>query len=91
MRSLSTKFGTDAGIIWRELGQNGPLNEDQLIKKTKLKKSDLFAGLGWLAREDKILKEGNECYQLGFTNLTSEIGINAILFSFGRISSLTCE
>jgi hypothetical protein len=96
VRSLLTRFGTDAGKIWKELGENGPQNEEELIKKTKLKKSDFFAGLGWLAREDKISKEGNDSYQLGVTNLTSEIGVNAgrvwkILDIWGEVNISTIK
>lgn len=96
MRSLSTRFGIDAGKIWKALGENGPLNEEKLIKNTQLKKSDFFAGLGWLAREDKIFKVGENCYKLGDTNLTSDIGVNAgrvwkILDIWGEVNISTIK
>jgi len=70
------KFGLTAGKIWKALEKYGPLKEDELVKKIKINRSDFYAGLGWLARENKINKIGTK-YQLGYTNLTDKIGINA--------------
>ncbi len=67
------KFGLNAGKIWKALEKYGPLNETDLVKKIKLNKNDFYAGIGWLARENKICKVGAK-YQLGETNLTNDIG-----------------
>jgi len=44
------------------------------LKITKLNEKELYAGLGWLAREDKIFKDNTESYKLDKTNLTNNIG-----------------
>jgi len=76
MRNSIDNFGKTAGKIWKILERYGPLNEDELILKTKINKNDFYAGIGWLARENKICKIGTR-YQLGETNLTEFIGENA--------------
>ncbi|MFX0125646.1 MAG: winged helix-turn-helix domain-containing protein [Candidatus Hodarchaeota archaeon] len=76
MKGNIDNFGKNAGKIWRALEKYGPLNETDLIKKIRLNKNDFYAGLGWLARENKICKFGVK-YQLGDTNLTTDIGSNA--------------
>jgi len=82
MGEINNSYGQVAGRIWETINFSGPLDETNIIKKTNLKKNDFYAGIGWLARENKILKNGNK-YQLGDTNLTDKIGINA-----GRIWDL---
>jgi len=69
-------FGRTAGKIWRALDKYGPLNEDDLAKKIRLNKNDFYAGIGWLARENKISKKGRT-YELSETNLTEKIGCDA--------------
>jgi len=76
MEDKSQKFGVNAGKIWVALNTLGPLDQPSLIKKTKLSNNDFYAAIGWLARENKIYKEGNY-YRLGETNLTNKIGENA--------------
>jgi len=76
MKNNIEKFGQTAGKIWQILDKYGPLNEKELVKKIPLNKNDFYVGLGWLARENKICKVGTK-YQLGNTNLTNQIGINA--------------
>jgi len=76
MKNNIDNFGRNAGKIWKTLEKYGPLNRDNLIKKNKLNQSDFYAGVGWLARENKINKIGTK-YQLGETNLTNDIGTNA--------------
>lgn len=53
------KFGTNAGKIWTVLDEAGRQNVKDLKKATKLTDKDLFAALGWLAREGKINVEEN--------------------------------
>ena len=47
-------FGCKAGIVWNALSERGPQNISQLKRATKLLDSELYAALGWLARENKI-------------------------------------
>lgn len=51
---LKEKAGTIAGQIWSVLNGTPGLSAKQIKKLTKLKDKDLFLGLGWLLREDKI-------------------------------------
>lgn len=76
MKNNIDTIGRTAGKIWRTLDKYGSLNEDDLIRKIRLNKNDFYAGVGWLARENKICKMGIK-YQLGETNLTNDIGSNA--------------
>ena len=76
MKNNIDNFGRNAGKIWRTLDKYGPLTEDELVKKMRLNKTDFYAGLGWLARENKISKRGR-IYELSETNLTEKIGDNA--------------
>jgi len=76
MKNYIDSFSRAAGKIWKALDKYGPLNQEELVRKTKLNKNDFFAGVGWLARENKICKISTK-YQLGETNLTNEIGNNA--------------
>ena len=56
---LKEKAGVIAGEIWNTLNENGALDIQALKKMTKENEKDLYLGLGWLLREDKILSEGN--------------------------------
>lgn len=47
-------IGTDAGRVWTALNEADALGVKQLKKITKLKDKEIFAALGWLAREGKI-------------------------------------
>lgn len=54
---LKEKAGETAGKIWNALNGTEGLTAKQLKKATKLIDKDLFLGLGWLLREDKISAE----------------------------------
>src|ERR1700730_11209238 len=43
-----------AGAIWRHLNEHGELTLSKLKQGTKLSDRLLFAGIGWLAREEKL-------------------------------------
>jgi hypothetical protein len=77
VRDISVKFGEDAGKIWTTLSQNGHLHKDDLISVAKLNDDEFQAGLGWLARENKISRVDDDVFKLDFTNLTKEIGSQA--------------
>ncbi len=52
---MNEKVGTIAGQIWNALNENGALNTKDLKKAAKVKNDkDLYLGLGWLLREDKV-------------------------------------
>ena len=46
-------IGLNAGKVWEALNAADAMGVKQLKKVTKLKDKELFAALGWLAREDK--------------------------------------
>ena len=54
---LKDKAGEIAGKIWNALNGTEGLTAKQLKKATKLVDKDLFLGLGWLLREDKLSVE----------------------------------
>ena len=76
MKDITNKVGKNAGKIWVALNTFGPQSQTALIKNTKLSLKDFHAAIGWLARENKIYKNGS-IYSLGETNLTNMIGENA--------------
>jgi hypothetical protein len=77
VRRLTTLFGENAGKIWSALNQEGCIKKDKLLEITKLDEKNFFAGVGWLAREDKITKEDEDCFKLGNSNLETRIGSHA--------------
>ena len=76
MMDYTDTFGKNAGKVWNALNKHGPLSTTSLLKNTRLTENDLFAAIGWLARENKVTKVGTK-YQLGETNLTDIIGTDA--------------
>ena len=54
---LKEKAGETAGKIWNALNGTEGMPAKQLKKATKLVDKDLYLGLGWLLREDKINAE----------------------------------
>jgi hypothetical protein len=76
MKALAEEYGWYAGKVWTTLHTQGPLKEDALLRTTRLKEDELWAAIGWLARENKICRENN-VYKLGQTNLTPKIGTAA--------------
>jgi hypothetical protein len=52
---LNVKAGEIAGMIWNALNGTDGLTGKEIKKAAKLKADkDLYLGLGWLLREDKI-------------------------------------
>jgi hypothetical protein len=74
---LTTKFGQNAGEIWKLLNEKGSLSKEEIQKSTKQNDDDFFVGVGWLAREDKISIDEKNNYKLSSTNLTPKIGRTA--------------
>ena len=54
---LKEKAGVIAGTIWNARNETGGMTDKQWKKATKLVDKDLFLGLGWLLREDKVSVE----------------------------------
>lgn len=52
-KKMKERIGTNAGLVWNAL-LVGALDVKALRKATKLTEKDVYAALGWLAREDKI-------------------------------------
>ena len=91
MIEVTEEFGFNAGRVWKALDMNGPLTEIQLMEETSLRENEVFAAVGWLARENKIRRYGN-VYRLDETNFTFEIGGNAgmiwnMLFTNGELDT----
>lgn len=51
------QIGINAGKVWSILDETGYQNVKELKKVSKLIYNDLYAALGWLAREGKIVLE----------------------------------
>lgn len=47
-------IGYNAGLIWNALNDAEAMGIKQLKKATKLKDKEVYAAMGWLAREGKI-------------------------------------
>ena len=89
MRNILEKVGLNAGKVWETLNTQGSLVHAKLIETARLNEGEFYASVGWLARENKICKDGM-LYKLGETNLTDEIGANAgkiwkVLHTWGEI------
>ncbi len=53
-------IGSWAGLVWNALNEGDVLGIKQIKKMTKLKEKDIYAALGWLARENKITFEESD-------------------------------
>jgi len=58
------------------LNQKGPLPETKLMNFTLLVGCQIRTAVGWLARENKICRNGT-VYKIGGTNLVEQIGTDA--------------
>jgi hypothetical protein len=76
MSPIIAEFGQNAGKVWQVLNEKGPLSEIKLINTTFLNEHQLCAAVGWLARENKICRNGT-VYKIGGTNLEGKIGFDA--------------
>ena len=48
-------IGQAAGEIWRLLKEEGPLSVSAIASKVKQRQAVVYMGIGWLAREDKLI------------------------------------
>ena len=76
MLDIIEEISQNAGKVWTILNVHGPLSPTIMVKTTSLDEKQLYAAIGWLARENKICKNGN-IYELRETNLTGKIGSDA--------------
>jgi len=51
---MKEKIGLNAGAVWTYLDETGAKGLKEVKKACKLTDKDLYAALGWLAREEKI-------------------------------------
>ena len=51
---MKEKIGSNAGLVWSALAGSSAVNLKDVKKQTKLTEKDLYAALGWLAREEKV-------------------------------------
>lgn len=59
MADLIGEIGEAAGDLWRTLEENrGPLTVSQLKSRTELPDWQVYAAVGWLAREGKVSLDG---------------------------------
>ena len=61
---MKEKIGINAGKVWTALNEAGKSSIKDVKKLTKLTEKDMYAALGWLAREDKIAfeEEGSDIF-----------------------------
>ena len=52
---MKEKIGFDAGNIWKVLDEQGVKSVKELKKATKLVDKEIYAAIGWLAREEKLV------------------------------------
>ena len=54
------EIGTNAGIVWQAVAaESGKIAFEELLKATRLTKSQALLALGWLARENKVSLKGD--------------------------------
>ncbi|MDR0537083.1 MAG: winged helix-turn-helix domain-containing protein [Tannerellaceae bacterium] len=55
------QIGTTAGLVWKTLSDGGRMNVKEVKKAAKIKtEKELYAALGWLAKEGKLAFEEAE-------------------------------
>ncbi len=55
---MENQIGLAAGAVWRFLNEHGPATTEEIRKPLTLSESMLYMAIGWLAREGKLLFEG---------------------------------
>ena len=48
-------IGKAAGEIWELLNKEGPLSVSAIVARMKQPQTIVYMGIGWLAREDKVI------------------------------------
>ncbi|MGA2798497.1 MAG: winged helix-turn-helix domain-containing protein [Thermoguttaceae bacterium] len=57
--SCTTEIGETAGVVWKQLSENGPMDLAKLVKAVGEQRDAVMQAIGWLAREDKLIFEDN--------------------------------
>ena len=57
---MKEKIGSDAGLIWSVLAEKGTKKVKDLKRLTKLTDKEIYAAMGWLAREEKLIFDQQE-------------------------------
>ena len=57
---MKEKIGFDAGNVQKMLDAQGIKSVKELKKATKLTDKELYAAIGWLAREEKLVFQQEE-------------------------------
>jgi len=57
---MKEKIGSDAGFVWKVLDAQGMKSVKELKKATKLVDKEIYAAIGWLAREEKLVFDQEE-------------------------------
>jgi hypothetical protein len=57
---MKEKIGNDAGRIWTVLNEEGAKSVKELKKLAKLTDKEIYAAIGWLAREEKLVFDPKE-------------------------------
>ena len=52
---MKEKIGLDAGNVWKVLDVQGVKSVKELKKAAKLNDKEIYAAIGWLAREEKLV------------------------------------
>jgi len=52
---MKEKIGNDAGLVWKVLDEQGMKSVKELKKVAKLNDKEIYAAIGWLAREEKLV------------------------------------
>jgi Winged helix-turn-helix domain (DUF2582) len=55
----TTGIGATAGVVWKQLSENGPMDLTKLIKAVGEPRDAVMQAIGWLAREDKLIFQEN--------------------------------
>jgi len=76
VRGIVDRFGVSAGRIWSVLKERGCVGREELLGLSGLNDFDFCTGLGWLAREGKVVKD-EDCFCLGEGDFGSLIGVYA--------------
>lgn len=58
--NLEFEIGKNAGLIWKILDIWDEIDFKGMEKLSNLDKENIYSALGWLAREDKIIKNENK-------------------------------
>jgi hypothetical protein len=54
---MKEKIGRDAGYVWKILNEQGIKSIKELRELTKLTEKEIYATVGWLSREEKLIFE----------------------------------